>query len=534
MGWLLPGTLLISSFSDPGRLLDASSKKDFVGRRRVACTMQQDGRQIASVSSGGMCGIFFLDGRSCDGTGTGMKEFLEHVRHLVSKTSEKYPRSMSVFVLYVPAFCDRRKGFKPQFVKEMTQMYRDNFWLTHTLELLSEPFVLLYKLYVGAPEQKTVGLSTTRPISLKTSSAFVGWQKSPAAQVRFLGFRGGYTGLLLLWNGVPPRDSDLDGQTAEVTNWCESLVKDKVRNLAFLCCLNGSEHRVCHGGTGRQGQRSPVTFVTDSGAIFPVVRGVMVYPELLERKPIPERDRVAACLDFRKGVEVVHRAARPQTHSEWLLDKLKTVWRLNYVEIMGELTTPKVEQFVNKFQDRVFKLPGMSYELACVCIVSFPVRMLGADDKRERCFASVEDVEKWLEAQPRVRVHWPWMKDMRGMICLASTKVLQDAAGASVLDDRDRGLLEPLPLRTPTAVAGESDMGTTIPIASEVTPNPCENAMECVLKANALAVQEKSHRKKVEKDILQEKRGVIVKRLNEKQVQMGLVKTLSTQLWPRT
>ena len=96
----------------------------------------------------------------------------------------------------------------------------------------------------------------------------------------------------------------------------------------------------------------------------------MVYPELLERKPIPERDRLAACLDFRKGVQVVHGAARSQTDSEWLIFKFKSVWRLNFVQSMGELTTPKVEQFVNKFQDRVFKLPGMSYELACVCIVS--------------------------------------------------------------------------------------------------------------------------------------------------------------------
>ena len=54
------------------------------------------------------------------------------------------------------------------------------------------------------------------------------------------------------------------------------------------------------------------------------------------------------------------------------------------------------------------------------------------------------------------------------------------------------------------------------------------------MKANALAAEEKSYRKNLEKETLQEKRGCILARLNQKQHQMGLVKTSSTQLWPRT
>ena len=519
-------------------VLDTFSKTDFVGQRCAACTMQHDGMQFAPVSSGGSCGIFFLDGRSRDGARTGMKEFLAHVRHLVSEMSEKHPRSMSVFVLYVPAFWDQRR-----FITEMTQMYTDNFWLTHKLDLVSAPLVLLYKLYVGAPEQKTVGLScTTCPISCKTSSPFARWQKSPEAQVRLLGFRGGHTGLLLLWNGVPPRGSDLDGQEAELTRWCESVVKDiafcgeEVRNLAFLCCLNGRKHSVCYGETGQEGQRAPAIFRMDSGAPFPTVRGVMVFPALLERSPTPERDRLAACLDFRKGVQAVPRAARPQTHSEWLFARFKSAWRLDFVQSIEELTTPKVPHFVRMFEDRVFALPGMSRKLACLCIVSFPVRMVSADDRRERCFASVEEFVVWLEAQPNVRVQWPWRKEARGMNCLASPQVLQEAANEvpSLFDHRGRGWLESLPLRTPGAAARESELVTTSPSASEAAPCPSENAMDCVRKANAAAAQAKSDRKKLAKETQCERREGILTRLHERQQRMGFDQTSSTQLWPRT
>ena len=85
-----------------------------------------------------------------------MDEFVTHTFHKVNNWKEKYSGCMCLFVLNVPAY-----WCKSKFMRQITQMYSESFWLSHTLDMASAHNVIIHKLYIGSQGQETIGCHMT-------------------------------------------------------------------------------------------------------------------------------------------------------------------------------------------------------------------------------------------------------------------------------------------------------------------------------------------------------------------------------------
>ena len=271
------------------------------------------------------------------------------------------------------------------------------------------------------------------------------------------------------------------------------------------------------------------SFVTDRDIPFPSIKSACTLSNLLHFKPRPEKERLSTCMDFRKGVRVARKMRAPLSNAEWIRSMMKTEWRLDFLQNIEDFSgmhdDALLTEFTRKFEARVFSLPGMSFSLACRLIAGYPMRVRSDGSNKDVYFNAVNEFVSWLRLQKLIRIQWPWMKNIDGLLSFVSPKTLEEAAS------KCKGIIENKYV-LPRALESAAQEQPPRAIANDIEVTDDSDAVANFVKqGNVTAAQQKQERKKHCKEEFSATRRAIVARLNKKQIDLGLRTTTEFDLW---